>query len=712
MVESRPPDELVTESRKVSDVLSPDKSSLDETILSNEYTNLDDSSSSEEQTTDFSCEDNLDPIEDTKTDCTDGTEKTGLIEDAKETGPTEDTMRTDSTEVTEKTDSIKEDTLNTDPTDGINNIERNDPIKGTVGNNPTEETESNSTEGTVRGSIEDILRSDSDSSAKEKTTDADLEEGSDTSSEGGSGSSASDSDTVCGYNVGDGSPVHSSDHHTLPPPMPEDLPSLTLNANANNNNIEWTEVADFLPPPTEFSPHLPKLTETAGDEEEEEGVVLLSMVKHREDLPVIPIGVEDVIKRPDNVEEKPNEEEREEDPLDERKESIGSKLNELDTMVTSLQKLITEATGSPPPSPPHPPPPPPPPSHPTPASPNKSSSLPPKPKPPPVKWRPPKQQPDPDTAKEELFAKLKERQKKLQAHAEAESTAPPTVDPHSRLSTTQAPGEMVQLQLQYLQQQVLQQQMMQLQWQQMQQLALQQNTGMMLPSINQAFLPPAALPTAPLLGVQHPPVAIPQSMIQPTAMVGSTAQPMQVAGFVPMRAHPQAVVQQPTSSLPQLQFPQGIVQPAIPPAYSIPPGYTAINPPTNLPPTASTTNSPPPTSSPPSSSTPPPPPPPPPTSSPPPLISSSEGMSPSQTGQNSGEQTPHASDCQKPTHQDLRSMALGEVEDQFDSLMVEMRDTDPNEVLRKVSYTFVTNRNIAEHNARHVRTFSDYPVTS
>lgn len=57
-------------------------------------------------------------------------------------------------------------------------------------------------------------------------------------------------------------------------------------------------------------------------------------------------------------------------------------------------------------------------------------------------------------------------------------------------------------------------------------------------------------------------------------------------------------------------------------------------------------------------------------------------------------------------------MALGEVEDQFDSLMVEMRDTDPNEVLRKVSYTFVTNRNIAEHNARHVRTFSDYPVTS
>ena len=496
--------------------------------------------------------------------------------------------------------------------------------------------------------------------------------------------------------------MHTSDHHTLPPPIPEDLPSLTLNANANNNNnIEWTEVADFLPPPMEFSPPPPKLTETAGDEGEEEGVVLLSMVKHREDVPVIPIGVEDVVKRPDNVEEKPNEEEREEDLLDERKESIGSKLNELDTMVISLQKLITEATGTPPPSPPHPPPPPP--SHP---SPKKSSSLPPKPKPPPVKWRPPKQQPDPDTAKEELFAKLKERQKKLQAHSEAESTAPPpTVDPHSRLSTTQAPGDLVQLQLQYLQQQVLQQQMMQIQWQQMQQLALQQNTGMMLPTVNQAFLPPAALPTAPL---QHPPVAISQSMIQPTAMVGSTAQPMPVAGFVPMRAHPQAVVQQPTSSLPQLQFPQGIVQPAVPPAYSIPPGYTAIHP---LPPTSSTTNSPPPpTSSPPSSSTPPPPPPP--TSSPPPLISSSEGMSPSQSGQNSGEQTPHASDCQKPTHQDLRSTALGEVEDQFDSLMVEVRDTDPNEVLRKVSYTFVTNQNIAEDNARHIRTFSNYPVMS
>ena len=85
-------------------------------------------------------------------------------------------------------------------------------------------------------------------------------------------------------------------------------------------------------------------------------------------------------------------------------------------------------------------------------------------------------------------------------------------------------------------------------------------------------------------------------------------------------------------------------------------------------------------------------------------------MSPSQSGQNSGEQTPHASDCQKPTHQDLRSTALGEVEDQFDSLMVEVRDTDPNEVLRKVSY--VTNQNIAEHNARHIRTFSDYPVMS
>ena len=470
--------------------------------------------------------------------------------------------------------------------------------------------------------------------------------------------------------------MHSSDH---PPPIPEDLPFLALNANANNNNIEWTEAADFLPPPTEFLPPPPELTEQEGHEE---GVVLLSMVTHREDVPVIPIGVEDAIKRPEHVEEKPNEGERKEEDLpDERKESIGSKLNELDTMVTSLQKLITETTGTPPPSPPPPPPPHlplPPPSHSTPASPKKNSSLPPKPKPPPVKWRPPKQQPDPDTAKEELFAKLKERQQKLQAHAAAESTAPPpTVDPHSRLSTTQPPGDMVQLQLQYLQQQVLQQQMMQLQWQQ---LALQQNTGMMLPTINQAFLQPAA----PLFGVQHQAVAIPQSVIQPTTMVGSTAQPMPVAGFAPTRAHPQAMVQQPASSLPQLQFPQGIVQPAIPSAYSIPPGYTVINPPANLPPTASTTNPPPPTSSPPSISTSPPPPPP--TSSPPPLISSSEGMSPIQSGQNSGEQTLHVSDCHKPPHQDLRSMALGEVEDRFDSLMVEVRDADPNEVLKKVCY--------------------------
>ena len=578
-----------------------------------------------------------------------------------------------------------EDTLNIDPTEGVEDVERNDPIEGTVrtdsiqntvGNDPAKDTVvKNSTEDMVRADpTEDILRTDADSSSKEKVTDADLKEGSDTSSEGGSGSSAGDSDTICGYNVADGSPVHNSDH-SHPPPIPEDLPFLTLNANANNNNIEWTEAADFLPPPTEFLPPPSELTDQEGDEE---GVVLLSMVTHREDVPVIPIGVEDAIKRPENVREKLNEgEKKEEDLPDERKESIGSKLNELDTMVTSLQKLITETTGTPPPSSPPPPPPPhpPPPSHSNPASPKKNSSLPPKPKPPPVKWRPPKKQPDPDTAKEELFAKLKERQQKLQAHAEAESTAPPpTVDPHSQLSTTQPPGNMVQLQLQYLQQQVLQQQMMQLQWQQ---LALQQNTGMMLPTINQAFLQPAA----PLFGVQHQPVAIPQSMIQPTAMVGSTAQPMPVAGFVPTRAHPQAVVQQPTSSLSQLQFPQGIVQSAIPCAYSIPPEYTVMNLPANLPPTASAANPPPSTSSPPSISTPPPPPP---TSSPPPLISSSEGMSPIKSGQNSGEQTPHASDCHKPSHQDLRSMALGDVEDRFDSLMVEVRDTDPNEILKKV----------------------------
>ena len=627
VVDDKPPslsDEPSTDSRDTGESklpMSPAQSNLDETILSNEYTNLDDDcSSSEEQTTDFSCEDNLDPIEDstrTKPDCAEGK-----------------------------------------PED--------------------------------RGS----------------EAGEDVEEGSDTSSEGGydiagqerNGSSADDSDSVCGYDVADASPQHRSGL-SLPPPMPE----VTINGNTNNsNNQEWTVVAD-IPPPSKFVPPPPEQMSDPEDVEGEggDGVVLLSVVTHREDVPIIPEQMEDAMNSSEGGHEKSEGGEREGGELEElpaeNKDSIGTKLNELDDMVISLQKLITETTGTPPPSPPPPRPPPPcpppPPSLPlvtstellkSDAPPKQKSPIPTKPKPPPTTRKPMKQA-DPDAAQEELFAKLKERQLKLKAQVEVESMTSghdsiprhsmnpnpssephPSTEPHPKVSLTQPSGDLVQMQLQYLQQQVLQQQMMQLQqqFQQMQHMALQQNVGVMMPPSNQPYLQQTPVPNPALFGVHHPQAVLPQPSIQHPAMVGPTAQPVPVTGFVPPSVHPQALVQQPTSLFQQPQFPQGVVAthmvpPHVPPAaYSTAPTSLA---PTNTPPDPTLLT-----------------PPPPPTTSPP---SSSPGeITPNQSGQSSGKQSPK----RKPSHQDIRSTVLGEMEDQFDSLMEEVRDADPNEVLKKV----------------------------
>ena len=617
VVDDKPPslsDEPSEESRDVAESkvpMSPAQSNLDETILSNEYTNLDDdcSSSGGEQTTDFSCEDNLDPIE--------------------------DSARTEPNSATGK------------PEDG---------------------------ESEVGGGVE---------------------QGSDTSSEGGydiagqqrNGSSTGDSDSVCGYDVADASPLHKPGL-SLPPPMPE----LAINANTNNSNSrEWAGVAD-IPPPSTFVPPPPEQMSDPEDLEGEggDGVVLVSMVTHREDVPIVPEQVEDAINRSECGPERPEGGGRKGEELGdlpaEKNDSIGTKLNELDNMVISLQKLITETTGTPPPSPPPPRPPPPgpppPPSLPlvrstellnSDAPPKQKSPIPTKPKPPPPSKKPVKPA-DPDAAQEELFAKLKQRQLKLKAQMEEESMTSgrdsvphpsmdphPPVEPHPRMSVPQPSGDMVQMQLQYLQQQVLQQQMVQLQqqFQQMQHMALQQNVGVLVPAANPPFLQQTPVPNPALLGLHHQPALMPQPAVQHPAMVGPTAQPVPMAGFVPGGAHPLA--QQPTGLYPQAQYPHGVAASHLVPPHSTPAVYslapTSLAPPPDLIP------------------------PPPPTTSPP---SSSPGQTtPSQSGQSSGKQSPK----RRPSHHDVRSTVLGPMEDQFDSLMEEVRDADPNEVLKKVRFS-------------------------
>ena len=331
-----------------------------------------------------------------------------------------------------------------------------------------------------------------------------------------------------------------------PSPPVSNTVIMTLNMNSNNNN-NCDDVID-VPPPVGFetppSEHSERSDSVMGESVEEGGVILVSVKKmHSEvEIPILPESADQVLPAsPDSVENNvailpepfeqvpqdgwtSNTSSEEKQEVDEgiaitTKPSIGTQLNELDSIVSTLHEMIdnTDEISTPPPERVPPPPPdgestPPPNRVPTPppfsliADNYTSSPISPKKSIksdviPPLVARKPSRKPsdrvNQDNTDAELLQVLKNRQEKLKAQTEIETGSVPStttnhqVESHPQLpkqdSTGTGMGENVQVQLQFLQQQVLQQQMMQLQqqFQQLQSLATQQNVQMpmMMPGI-------------------------------------------------------------------------------------------------------------------------------------------------------------------------------------------------------------------------------------
>ena len=249
----------------------------------------------------------------------------------------------------------------------------------------------------------------------------------------------------------------------------------------------------------------------------------------------------------------------------------------------------------------------------------------------------------------ELLEKFRERQAKLKAQKSAEAlttltSSTPAPIPTTNVSIPNNPSaplggatgnDAVQAQLAFLQQQVLQQQMLQLQqqFQQLQSLAMQPGSGMGGAGIGMpGMVPGSYLPPGP-----HNPMMFPGAA---PMMMGQSAYQMP----------PGYMAQQPGMPLYAAQQPTG---------YNTPP-HPAMFPSSQLPPASHTPLL---ASHPPRDS----PPPPLPSQPPPdlPLHTSSPLVL-------------------RKVSQETRSMALGGIEDKFDSLMGEVRESDPTVVLKRV----------------------------
>ena len=280
-------------------------------------------------------------------------------------------------------------------------------------------------------------------------------------------------------------------------------------------------------------------------------------------------------------------------------------------------------------------------------------------------------------------------------------------------------GDTVPLQLQFLEQQVLQQQMMQLQqqFQNLHSYALQQGVSMptnmmqVPPGVGGAMLNQQAAfmttPMAPPTGVAAPqpqqqvvmqtsagPVVVPAASVAQMMPAGQAPAPMQqqqnlMGGQLPGQGFaPNAVVYGQGIVQPQTQPPlmstsvatsqpvvygQGVSQAPAPPSLpqSQPPVMATTSIASNQPMTyrqgvSQDTEAPPP----------------PPQTAPPTavMLSSSD-----ETGTGTKVTPARTLSQQKKRSEDVRALVLGPLEEQFDSLMDQVRDADPTAVLKKVS---------------------------
>ena len=472
----------------------------------------------------------------------------------------------------------------------------------------------------------------------------------------------------------------------LPPPVDEHV-NLALNCNGNNN----MDVSTFPPPPLEFvtpseifsapTPQrdLEMPSEPVFDEgnselvaHEDKGtesgaVVLVGMTTHCEEVPA---AVADVDGGSGGVVMRGSE-------SSSSVKSLRTQLSELDSMVTSIQDMAedmaTECSLPSPPSPSSPSPPPPPIASPPPIS---KSPLPPKPPPPPVPVSTKQSRPSPKPANPvtvspagnayaELGKTLAARRQYQRQPAPSPTIAPTHIPSHTLVPTdtqqsveyipptSQAigphpaplPGTLpgggadMQFQLQMLQQQMLQQQMMQLQ----QQFSQLQRSMHPLP-LPHPLPHPLPLPVVtPSIYPQHHPAMV----AMPTAGItgGSIAMPMAIPGgpvAMPMAGIP--------SVGPSVAIPTTEVVHASDSGLPTTMGHKPATPPTCTPPPSSTHTLPP---SPPD---------------PAPMTS-----------------TPTAPEKPRPpSTSDLRAGALGQLEPQFDRLMENVRETDRTGLLRKV----------------------------
>ena len=323
-----------------------------------------------------------------------------------------------------------------------------------------------------------------------------------------------------------------------------------------------------------------------------------------------------------------------------------------------------------------------------------------------------------DGGENELLEKLKERQAKYKSKAKVrreETTEPVSASDTSSIQSsssipgsasgmgTGSGGDNVQIQLQFLQQQVLQQQMLQLQqqFQQMQNYALQQGVSMpanlMMPggamlSQQSGFV---TTPMAPPTGTGAQQVVM-QTSAGPV-LVPAASVPQMVPGQLPgVVTHPQVPV------MPQGQLPQPSLQgQAIPPNITMPPsqpqqqqvvygqGGGSQLPLPAQPPLMSTSvttsdKTTAPASRPGNQDTL--------TGGPDPLVSqpgdggTCKSSVETRPGTDSSLVTPSRLG-NKRRSEDVRALVLGPLEEQFDSLMDQVRDANPTAVLKKVSHS-------------------------
>ena len=236
----------------------------------------------------------------------------------------------------------------------------------------------------------------------------------------------------------------------------------------------------------------------------------------------------------------------------------------------------------------------------------------------------------------ELLEKFKERRSRLNQQSSGENQQGPLPVqkgvPHNPTPQPPGPvpasggGDNVHMQLQFLQQQVLQQQMLQLQqqFQQLQSLSMRPGTGMGVPGMG--MIPGQYVPQT------NPPVMYPPQQMPPGALTGQSPVASLLGGghMIPGQIHP--------GFIPQPGMPLYSSHPV---GYTTPPHTGAIQ------------------VSPPSTHTTPP----------------ADGL---------GGVVTDSPSVHRKNSEDYRASALGNLEDKFDLLMDEVRDTDPTVLLRKV----------------------------